>query len=110
MKIVFIEDKEVPWEIIDEHIRRKIIAYISDLMLVKIEFRTGGAGALHQHYHTQISQVERGVFEVEIDGIKKVFKAGDAFYIPTNVLHRLVCLEEGVLIDAFSPMRENFIK
>jgi quercetin dioxygenase-like cupin family protein len=46
---------------------------------------------------------------VEIGGEKKVLRAGDAFYIPPNVLHGAVCLEPGVLIDIFSPMREDFI-
>ena len=47
--------------------------------------------------------------EVEINGGKKILKAGDAFYIPPNVLHGAVCMEPGVLIDIFSPMREDFI-
>jgi quercetin dioxygenase-like cupin family protein len=54
--------------------------------------------------------VESGVFEVEINSEKKMLKAGDAFYIPPNVIHGAVCLERGVLIDTFSPMREDFIK
>jgi quercetin dioxygenase-like cupin family protein len=36
--------------------------------------------------------------------------SGDAFYIPPNVIHGAVCLEAGVLIDVFSPMREDFIE
>jgi len=39
-----------------------------------------------------------------------VLNAGDAFYIPPNVLHGAICREAGVLIDVFSPMREDFIK
>jgi quercetin dioxygenase-like cupin family protein len=77
---------------------------------VKVKFEKGGIGILHQHYHSQVTHVESGVFEVEIDGEKKMLKAGDAFYIPTNVLHGAVCMEAGVLIDVFSPMREDFIK
>jgi quercetin dioxygenase-like cupin family protein len=64
---------------------------------------------VHQHYHSQITNVESGVFEVEIGGEKKVLKGGDAFYIPPHVLHGAVCLEAGVLIDIFSPMREDFV-
>jgi quercetin dioxygenase-like cupin family protein len=46
---------------------------------------------------------------VQIGEMKKVLKAGDAFYIPPNSLHGVVCLEKGVLIDVFSPMREDFV-
>jgi quercetin dioxygenase-like cupin family protein len=66
-------------------------------------------GTLHQHHHSQITHVENGIFEVEIDGEKKILTTGDAFYIPSNVMHGAVCLEAGVLIDIFSPMREDFI-
>jgi quercetin dioxygenase-like cupin family protein len=53
--------------------------------------------------------VESGVFEVEIDGEKRELSAGDAFYIPPHLLHGAICKEAGVLIDVFSPMREDFV-
>jgi quercetin dioxygenase-like cupin family protein len=37
-----------------------------------------------------------------------VLKAGDVFHVPSNVIHGAVCLEKGVLVDVFSPMREDF--
>lgn len=106
---VFIENAEVPWQEMAPGVRRKIMSYDERLMVVKVEFQTGGVGSLHQHYHTQITHVESGVFEVEISGEKKILKAGDAFYIPPNAMHGAVCMEAGVLIDIFSPMREDFI-
>lgn len=107
---VFIENKNIPWEQVDAGVKRKIMAWDENLMLVKVEFEKGGIGTLHQHYHSQISHVESGIFEVEIDAVKKVLSAGDVFIIPSNVIHGAVCLEAGVLIDVFSPMREDFIK
>lgn len=107
---VFIKNEDVPWETVGEGVRRKIMAYAESLMVVKVEFEKGGVGTVHQHYHTQVTHVESGVFEVEIAGEKRVLKGGDAFLIPPNVLHGAVCLEAGTLIDVFSPMREDFIK
>ena len=107
---VFIENDSMAWETVDNGIRRKIMAYDERLMLVKVEFQKGGVGALHQHHHSQITHVESGVFEVEIAGEKKTLKSGDCFYIPSNIIHGAVCLEAGVLIDVFSPMREDFVK
>lgn len=110
MTTVFIENKDVAWETVGEGLRRKIMSYDDRVMMVKVDFKKGAIGTLHQHYHTQISHVESGVFEVEINGEKKILKAGDAFYIPPNIIHGAVCLEKGMLIDIFSPMREDFIK
>jgi quercetin dioxygenase-like cupin family protein len=107
---VFILNKDISWEPTAPGMKRKIMAYDENLMLVKVEFEQGGIGTVHQHHHSQITHVESGVFEVEINGEKKVLTTGDAFYIPSNVLHGAVCLEAGVLIDVFSPMREDFIK
>lgn len=104
----FIKNDEIDWEQVDAGVKRKIMGYDDKLMLVKVEFEIGGIGTVHKHYHSQISHVESGVFEVEIDGEKKILKAGDAFYIPPNILHGAVCISAGVLIDVFSPMREDF--
>jgi quercetin dioxygenase-like cupin family protein len=105
----FIENSTLEWQEVGDKIHRKIMAYDGSLMLVKVKFGAGGVGTLHHHYHSQITHVESGKFEVEIGGEKKILSAGDAFYIPPNVVHGAVCLEEGVLIDVFSPMREDFI-
>jgi quercetin dioxygenase-like cupin family protein len=105
---VFVENSTIPWQEMDEHVRRKIMAYDDRLMLVKVEFKTGGVGALHQHPHTQITHIESGVFEIIIGDDKKVLKAGDVFFVPPNAIHGAVCIEAGVLIDVFSPMREDF--
>lgn len=106
---VFIENKDIPWEQMAEGVKRKIMSYDDNLMVVKVSFDKGGIGSLHQHYHSQITHIESGVFEVEIGSEKKLLSAGDCFYIPPNTIHGAVCMEAGVLIDVFSPMREDFI-
>ncbi|HVE60308.1 MAG TPA: cupin domain-containing protein [Chitinophagaceae bacterium] len=107
---VFISNVDIPWQEMSKGVRRKIMAYDDKLMVVKVEFEKGGVGALHQHHHSQITHIESGVFEVEVAGGKKILQKGDAFYIPPNVMHGAVCREAGVLIDVFSPMREDFIQ
>ena len=51
----------------------------------------------------------KGKFEFHIDGEKQIVKAGDGVYIPPNAVHGAVCLEDGILIDVFSPIREDFM-
>lgn len=104
----FIMNESVSEEQMAPGLSRKIMAYDNSVMLVRVEFEKGGVGALHQHYHVQLTNVESGVFEIEIDGNKQILKAGDVFHVPSNVLHGAVCLEKGVLVDVFSPMREDF--
>src|SRR5437868_2902527 len=106
---VFIENKDIDWEQMEKGVKRKIMAYDENLMVVKVAFDKNGVGSLHKHPHSQITHIESGVFEVEIGEEKKILSKGDAFFIPPNMLHGAVCKEEGVLIDVFSPMREDFI-
>ena len=106
---MFIQNHEVQFETVAHGVKRKIMGYDERLMLVRVEFETGSIGSLHSHYHSQITSIESGSFEVEIGAEKKILKTGDAFYIPPNVVHGVVCLEQGVLIDMFSPMREDFV-
>jgi quercetin dioxygenase-like cupin family protein len=104
-----VEDNDLPWEIVDDKIQRKIMSYTDELMLVKVAFKQGGIGAIHQHAHLQISYVASGAFEITIGDESKILRDGDVYFVPSNILHGAVCLENGVLIDVFNPMREDFV-
>jgi quercetin dioxygenase-like cupin family protein len=106
----FIIDSDIPWQDLGGGLKRKIMSYDETMMMVKIDFQKGGIGTPHKHVHTQMSYVESGVFELTIGDKKQVLKKGDGYYIPSNVMHGAVCLEAGVLIDIFTPMREDFVK
>ena len=88
---------------------RRVLAYSKDLMCVENTFEKGAVGALHHHPHTQITYVVSGVFEFEIDGVKKTVRAGDTMLKTDSVEHGCVCLEAGILLDIFTPMREDFV-
>ena len=105
----FIEGSKMPLEQVAEGVSRKILCYDKNLMMVRVEFEKGAIGALHKHPHIQMTNIESGSFEVEINGEKRILNAGDVFYVHSNLLHGVVCLEKGVLIDVFNPMREDFI-
>jgi quercetin dioxygenase-like cupin family protein len=101
---------EMEWEVVGEGVKRKIMGSDDAIMLINVHFEKGGIGPLHEHYHSQVTYVETGLFEVTIGRETKILKGGDSFYIQPHVLHGAICLESGVLIDVFSPIREDFIK
>lgn len=105
----FIEDAFLPWETVGEGVRRKVLTYDDQLMLVKVAFEAGAIGALHQHEHTQITYVESGVFRCTVGEKEQMLRAGEGFHAPSNVWHGVVCVEAGVLLDSFSPMRQDFV-
>lgn len=107
---VFFEGKKMDWEVADEKIQRQIVGYDDKIMMVNVRFEKDGIGTLHNHHHTQISYVAEGKFEVTIADETRILEKGDSFYVPSNAIHGVVCLEAGTLVDVFSPMREDFIK
>lgn len=89
---------------------RKILAYADELMLVENHFEEGAVGALHHHPHTQATYVLEGEFEFEVDGVKNIVRKGDVLLKRNDIIHGCVCTKKGVLLDVFTPMREDFIK
>ena len=105
----FIEDETMQWATVEKGIDRKVMAYDEALMVVKVRFEAGAIGSIHQHIHTQITFIESGLFEVTIQDEKKILRKGDVFYIPSDISHGVECIEEGMLIDIFNPLRKDFL-
>jgi quercetin dioxygenase-like cupin family protein len=57
-----------------------------------------------------MSYVAEGTFEVLIGDDKKVLSSGDVFFVPSGEVHGVVCVEKGLLIDVFNPVRKDFLK
>ena len=106
----FLFEDKTNWEDLGNGVQRQVFGYDESLMLVKVKFEKGAVGVLHSHRHVQSSYIVSGEFELTIGNEKKILKKGDGYFVPSNVKHSCICLEAGVLIDAFSPYREDFIK
>lgn len=105
----FQHDADLAWEPTEPGVKRKIMAYGEDLMVVRVVFEAGAVGKAHQHPHRQASYVESGVFDVTIDGQTQRLVTGDTFFVPADLVHGVVALEAGQLIDSFTPMRSEFL-
>jgi len=105
----YILTDKMEWEELGGGVSRKFLGYDNQIMMVLVKFEKGALGSPHQHFHTQATYCASGKFEFEVDGVKQIVKAGDGVYIEPNLLHSAVCLEEGMLIDTFSPIREEFL-
>ncbi len=106
---LFYIDNETEWEDLGDGVTRKICGYDDKIMLVKVKFEVGAIGPLHEHFHSQVTYVDSGVFEASINGIKQILRKGDSFYAKPHHIHGVLCLETGILVDIFSPMRSDFI-
>ena len=97
------------WVEVDPGVERMIMGYDQHVMMVKVRFRKGAIGALHSHIHIQSTFIASGTFEVTINGNTALLNAGDTFFVASELVHGVVCKEEGVLVDVFHPCREDFL-
>ena len=88
---------------------RRVLIHTPELMQVEFGFEKGAVGALHSHPHVQVSYVAEGSFEVTIDGVTAVVGTGGSFIVPSGLVHGVVALEQGRLVDVFTPMRADFL-
>lgn len=105
----FVIADDVPVEDLGDGIKRQILAYGPELMVVRAFFEEGAIGYLHSHPHSQIAYVGSGRFRATVDGEERELVAGDTYYAKPDVKHGAVCLEAGVLLDIFTPKREDFL-
>jgi quercetin dioxygenase-like cupin family protein len=79
-------------------------------MVCELVWKKGQIGTVHTHPHTQCGYIITGKFEAEINGQKQILGPGECFYTKANEAHGLVCLEDGVTLDVFTPKRDDFLK
>lgn len=89
---------------------RRILAHNDQLMAVEVSFETGAVGAPHTHPHTQCSYVLSGAFTYTVEGEDFLLGPGDSIVVPSDAVHGTVCTEKGVLLDIFTPCREDFLR
>jgi quercetin dioxygenase-like cupin family protein len=99
----------IPVEHIDEGIERQTI-WGDRLMVCRLRFAPRVVTAVHTHPHEQFTIVERGRVLFTVAGAERESHAGDVLHFPAHVEHGARILgEEAILIDIFSPIREDFL-
>lgn len=106
---MFIFNDQITLEDLGNGVSRKVLAHSDNMMAVEVHFEKGAIGPMHSHPHEQLTYVLSGSFEFTINEQIKVVNAGDTMYKKPNVKHGCVCLEAGVLLDNFTPMRKDFL-
>lgn len=102
-------NKDIELKDLGDGIKRKVLAYHDNLMVVEVYFEEGAIGVLHSHPHEQITYIIDGEFEFNVNGEKKLLVAGDSTFKEPNIVHGAVCKKAGKLIDIFTPQRDDFL-
>lgn len=80
------------------------------MTMARFRFDKGNVVAVHQHANDQITTCESGSVKMSMGDKEFIMKAGDVVHVPPNVPHGNVALEDTIIVEVFSPVREDWIK
>ena len=99
----------IPAEKVAEGIERQMVVG-ERLMICRLTIQPRVVTAVHTHEHEQMTMVERGRVLYIVDGRERICSAGDVLHFPPHLPHGATMLdEEVVLVDVFTPRREDFL-
>jgi len=106
--LVHLRWNDISNEPIRPHIRRR---YISGerVTIARFELAAGGIVPRHAHDQEQFTTVLSGRLKFVVDGQEIVVGPGEVAQIPGWVEHEVHVLEDAVVIDVFSPVRQDWI-
>lgn len=99
----------VPVEMLPGLIRRTI-AVGGSLMTCEFTLEAGVEIPEHTHPHEQIGYIASGKVRIIVDGESNDLGPGDCYYAPSDVKHGAQVLERAVVVDTFSPPRDDYMQ
>jgi quercetin dioxygenase-like cupin family protein len=100
---------DVPVEEVGKGIERQMIVG-ERMMICRFRFPPHTVTEPHSHMHEQMTLVERGRVLFIIGDEERIASAGDVLHFPPGCWHGATMLdEEVVLLDIFTPLREDFL-
>ena len=101
---------EEPFNTTPEGAERRILSYGGGMMLVQFTFEAGVSAPIHSHPHEQVGYVVSGAIDLIMEGFEPTrLTAGGSYYVAPNVQHGIITYAPTVLIDCFTPIREDFL-
>jgi len=87
---------------------RRTLSWGERLMVVQTTLEEGAVVLVHRHPHEQITYVVEGELSMQVEGRTHVLGAGDSLLFPADVEHGATALQRTLVVDTFSPPREEY--
>ncbi|MBL7183496.1 MAG: cupin domain-containing protein [Anaerolineae bacterium] len=87
---------------------RRMLTYGEQVMIVQVTLEEGAVVPAHRHPHEQITYVIEGELSMDVEGQTHVLGARDSLLFPAGVEHGATALKRTLVIDTFSPPREEY--
>jgi len=87
---------------------RRTLSWGERLMVVQVVLEEGAVVPAHRHPHEQITYIVEGKLSMDVEGRTHVLVPGDSLLFPANVEHGATALKRTLVVDSFSPPREEY--
>lgn len=77
--------------------------------LAQVRLKAGAVVPRHEHESEQLTWVHRGALELSLDGQRFTVRPGAVLRVPSGVPHDARALEDTVVLDIFSPRRDDWL-
>ena len=98
-----------PWIKICPGIKRQTLTTGTSMYQMLATLEAGSKMPAHQHPQEQIVHILSGRMKLIVEGTPHEMKAGDSFYLASNVPHGVETIEETRVVDTFSPPRDEYL-
>lgn len=98
-----------PWIDIAPGIRRQTITTGATMYQMRARLDAGSRLPVHQHPQEQITHVISGRVRMIMAGTPHELGPGESLYLPSNVPHGAETIEDTLVIDTFSPPRDDYL-
>lgn len=113
MNYILDPDRVEYWSL-DKHtgVSAKLLADGKNMTVLYSSWAAGALAPEHTHPHEQMGLCLQGEAIFTIDGVDYKVKAGQFYHIPGNCPHaeRNESTEPAILVDFFSPVREDLLR
>jgi quercetin dioxygenase-like cupin family protein len=100
---------EEPVEQLSPSLGRQLVN-TGNMTIARILLQSGALVRTHEHPNEQVANVLEGSLRFVVGGEEVVASAGESVVIPPNVPHEVEALADSVVLDIFSPPREDWIR
>ncbi len=106
---MFTKNEKVPYKFALEGVSFKTIVWGKKTLLGEFKLLKGCSVPIHKHFHEQTGYLVKGKMNFYIDGQKYLAEPGDSWNIPGNIEHSADAIEESIVVEVFSPVREDYL-
>ena len=89
-------------------VQRRTMLWGDSTLLAEIHLEEGGVVPLHDHAYEQIGYCIDGTFEFHIGNEFHSIGPGDSWVVPADVPHQATASSRCLLIEVWSPARDDY--